>query len=326
MSKKLSIAIPTYNRLSYLKQCIQGLLNQTFQDFSIFVFDNHSDEPIEEELKKFNDKRIYFIGNDKNIGSPGNINRILNYPFQSKYLTIFHDDDLMHSRMLELQTSFLDTNDNIAFIVSKFNRVSGENISHFKEIEENKIEYIIYKNNYEFTKAIMSWTRFAFSSAMYRTKMIGSSRMDFNRFSDTADRAFLAEFSQKGISALINAPMVNYRIHPGQDSKLVKNLYEDGAIETLLFLRENLPNVLNKKDKKLFSKYSLNVLLWTYVNINGGFCDFLRFIKKCRKMNLVQYKYFRYLDLYGLISLVSIVFKNKGIFNKARSAKDLFKN
>ena len=104
----MSIAIPTYNRLNYLKECINSILNQTFQDFSIFVFDNASDQPVEEELKKFNDKRIHFIGNDKNIGNAENTNRIFSYPFQSEYLIIFHDDDLMHPRMLELQTSFLD--------------------------------------------------------------------------------------------------------------------------------------------------------------------------------------------------------------------------
>ena len=65
MSKKLSIAIPSYNRASYLKECIGSILNQTFQDFDIFVFDDASEQPVEQELKKLNDERIHFIGSEK---------------------------------------------------------------------------------------------------------------------------------------------------------------------------------------------------------------------------------------------------------------------
>lgn len=322
MSKKLSIAIPTYNRLPYLKECINSILNQTFQDFSIFVFDNASNEPVEEELKKINNKRINFIGSNKNIGQAENINRILSYPFKSKYLTIFHDDDLMHPRMLELQVSFLDANNDIVFVTSDLNRVFNKNIHNFKSLIDNEIKYVIYKNNYEFTKAIMSWLRCAFDSAMYKTKVIGNSRIEFNRFSDFIDMAFLMEISKKGLCAFIAAPLVNYRIHSGQDSKLAKEKYEDGAIEALYICRENLPAILNKNENKLFCKYSLNFLLRAYAHINNGFLDFVRFIKKCRQKELIKYSYFRYIDMSGIVSMTSIILKNEKIFDAARSFRN----
>ncbi len=325
MSEKLSIAIPTYNRLAYLKECISSILNQTFQDFSIFVFDNASTQPVEEELKKFNDKRIHFIGSDKNVGVEGNGVRILSYPFKSKYLIVFHDDDLMHPRMLELETSFLDRNDDIVFVGSNLNQVSDKNRYNFKKFRNNKIKYITYKNNYEFVKAAMSWLRIACGSTMYRKKIIGNSRANFDRFSDLADRAFFVEISKKGSCAFIDAPLVNYRIHSNQDSQLLKESYEDGALEMLFLYRENLPAVLNKSENKLFSKYSLNAVLYFYAHINGGFLDFLRFMKKCRQKKLVKYRYFRYIDAYGITSLVSIILRNKKIFNIARSFRDFFR-
>src|SRR4030042_4014859 len=131
ISKKLSIAIPTHNRLNYLKECVKSVLNQTFQDFSIFVFDNASEEPIEEELRKFNDERIHFIGNDKNIGPAGNINRALHYPFESEYLIVFHSDDLMHPKMLELEVSLLDRDKDVIFVASDFNGVYEKDIFKF---------------------------------------------------------------------------------------------------------------------------------------------------------------------------------------------------
>jgi len=325
MSKKLSIAIPTYNRLNYLKECINSILNQTFQDFSIFVFDNASDEPVEKELKKMNDKRIHFIGSDKNIGPTGNINRILNYPFKSEYLTIFHDDDVMHPKMLEIQTSFLNKNDDLVFVTSDFNQVSSDNIHRFKNIIEEKIKYNIYKNNYEFTKATMLWLRCAFDSAMYRTKFIGNSTMEHDKFSDFSDLVFLIEISQKGPCAFIKAPLINYRIHSGQDSRLFKKKYEEGAVEVLSFCRKNLPSVLNRIEKKLFSKYSLNFLIRAYAYKNNGFLDFLRFMKKCRQKKIIKYGYFRYIDMRGVVSMISIILKNKKILDIARSIQDFYK-
>lgn len=324
MSKKLSVAIPTYNRLAYLKECINSILNQTLQDFSIFVFDNASQELVAEELKKFNDKRIHFIGSEKNISSAGNINRILNYPFQSEYLIIFHDDDLMHPRMLELETKFLDANKNIGFVVSKFKRVSSQNIGQFRKIEEDKIKYFIYKNSYEFLRAVISWMRFAFDSAMYRREIIGDSRLNFEKFSDKADQVFLLEISKKAPSALIDASLVNYRIHPGQDSKQIKKGYENGIIETLLYIKESLPQLINKEDSNLFSKYVLRILLGSYVDINAGLPDFRRFINKCHQKGVIKYRDFRYFDLYDTIALLSIISKNKTLFIKARSLKDFF--
>lgn len=323
MSKKLSIAIPTYNRSDYLRDCICSILNQTFQDFSIFVFDNGSDGPVEQELKKFNDKRIYFIGSDRKKSQDWNFKRIEKYPFESEFLVVFHDDDTMHPKMLELQTSFLNKNKDFVFAVSGFNRVYSVDILKFQNFNEEKIKQVVYKNNYEFTMATMLWLEYAFDSAMYRTRFYGCA--DFNIFSDFASLASLINVAKNGPGIFIDIPLVNYRIHPGQDWQVLKENYENAAIKTLSFFRENFPAVLNKEDKKLFKKYSLNFLIRTYADINKGFLDFLRFMKKCRQKRLVKYSYFKYIDMRGIVSLISIIFKNKKILDTARFFKDFLK-
>lgn len=325
MSKKLSIAIPTYNRTAYLRECINSILNQTFQDFDIFVFDDASKEPVAEELKKFNDKRIHFIGSEKNVGAEENVNRILRYPFNSEYLTIFDDDDAMHPKMLELQISFLDDNKDVIFVATGFNRVYDNAIYNFSSLDENKIKYVIYKNSdREFIKAVMSWLTFPTSSAMYRLKALKGSKMEPEKFSDFLDVLFLVKISKKGNSALIDIPLVNYRVHAGQYSKLLKKEYEQGAINTVSFFKENSPASFNKKEQRMLRRYSLNFLLRAYADINRGFFDFIRFIKRCRRKNLIKYSDFKYIDIRGFVSIISIVIKNKRIISTARWMKDLF--
>ena len=310
---KVSIAIPTYNRVDYLKECVESILNQTFQDFSVFVFDNASEQPVKEEMEKFGDERIKFIGNDKNIGSAGNINRILEHSFDSEYLIVFHDDDLMHPMMLEIEISLMESQQEAVFLVSNLNRVSDENAKVFSEIEKEKMEPRIYENNSEFAKAIMNWTRFAFDSAVYRIKFINEDRMNFNRFSDLADIAFLAGLSQKGPSIFVDAPLVNYRVHPGQDSKSFKGSYRKGALEALSFLKEILSS-----DRKFFFKHSLNLLLYFYTYINQGWGDFSKYLREARDRNFIKYRNFAHIDLYGLVSLASIIFKSRKVFDIAR--------
>jgi len=72
---KVTIAIPTYDRKEYLKECIKSILNQTFQDFEIIVFDNFSNYNVEEFLKEFNDNRITLLRSDKNVGNVENLLR-----------------------------------------------------------------------------------------------------------------------------------------------------------------------------------------------------------------------------------------------------------
>jgi glycosyltransferase involved in cell wall biosynthesis len=316
MAKKISVAIPTYNRLEYLKECIKSVLGQTFQDFEIFVFDNASEQPVEQELKKFNDTRIHFIGSDKNIGSAQNHNRILQYPFESEYLVIFHDDDAMHPKMLEIEKNFLDKYKKAVFVISDLRYISRENINQFKNIDERKIKATLYQNQVEFVLAVMNWLRYAFSSAMYRVGALGGTLMNFERFSDFADLVFLSELSRKGQSIFLKEKLVNYRVHPLQDSKDLKDNYQQGIIEVIRFYNEILPS----------RRFSINFLLRSYANINKGFADFKRFLKECREKRILRYSDFLLLDERGIISLLSIILKSKKLIENVRWLKNSFQS
>jgi len=326
MSKKLSVAILTYNRAEYLVECVTSMLNQTFQDFDIFIFDDASGQPVEQELTKLNDKRVHFIGSEKHMGAEENMNRILRYPFDSEYLTMFNDDDAMHPKLLELQVSFLENNKDVLFVAAGFNRVYNNDISTFSSVSESNVQYVVYKSKgREFIKAVMSWLTFPTSATMYRLQAIKGSKWEFEQFSDFLDLIFLMKISEKGDSVFIDAPLVNYRIHAGQYSKVPKKEYEQGAINTITFIKESFSESFDKKEQNVLRRYSLNFLLRAYADINRGFFDFLRFIKRCRRENLIAYSDFKYIDMRGAVSIVSIILKNKRIIGISRWMKDLFR-
>ena len=48
--KKLTVIIPTFNKIELLKECLQSLTKQTFKDFETIVIDNGSNDKTAEFL------------------------------------------------------------------------------------------------------------------------------------------------------------------------------------------------------------------------------------------------------------------------------------
>ena len=48
--KKISVIIPVYKAESFLRNCIDSILDQTFKDFEIILVDDGSPDPIGKDL------------------------------------------------------------------------------------------------------------------------------------------------------------------------------------------------------------------------------------------------------------------------------------
>lgn len=98
---KISIIIPVYNAEKYLRQCLDSIFYQTFQDFEcICVNDESTDSSLtilEEYAKE--DKRFKIIS-QKNKGVSAARNTGLNNAF-SQYLTFIDSDDWVTNDYLE---------------------------------------------------------------------------------------------------------------------------------------------------------------------------------------------------------------------------------
>ncbi len=115
---KVSVCIPTYNRASLLRETIQSVLSQTFEEFELIVSDNASNDSTEDVVNSFKDNRIQYIKNERNIGLVGNFNQCLALA-KGEYVTVFHDDDLMLPDNLVVKVRALDLNPGVGFVHSK---------------------------------------------------------------------------------------------------------------------------------------------------------------------------------------------------------------
>lgn len=99
---KYTFLLPVY-KAEYLKKAISSLLAQTYGEFKIIVSDDNSPEDIKEIVGSFNDNRIEYRKNEKNIGGlrlAEHWNLLLDL-CDTKYLIVASDDDVYSDKFLE---------------------------------------------------------------------------------------------------------------------------------------------------------------------------------------------------------------------------------
>jgi len=113
MHPTVSIIVPNYNHQNFLKQRLDSIFNQTFQDFEVLIFDDAStDESLEVlEFYKEHPKVSSYIVNQHNSGSPFKQWRKGMELANGAYIWIAESDDFATNNFLEEQLKCIETSD-----------------------------------------------------------------------------------------------------------------------------------------------------------------------------------------------------------------------
>lgn len=90
---KISIIIPTWNRVEFLCRCIDSILQQSYQNIEIIVVNDCSTDNTAEVIKEKygKNKKVIYIENETNLGPGGSRQKA--YLFSAGEYIIFADDD-----------------------------------------------------------------------------------------------------------------------------------------------------------------------------------------------------------------------------------------
>ena len=102
MEKRFSIIICAYNIEKYIKKAINSVLNQTFDNYEIILFNDGSKDSTLDEMKKFegNDK-IKILSSDVNIGLGAGRNTCMKEAKGEYIIYLDGDDTLFEKTTLE---------------------------------------------------------------------------------------------------------------------------------------------------------------------------------------------------------------------------------
>jgi len=121
----VSVCMPVYNGSAYIAKSIESVLAQTYKDFCLIILDNCSTDGTPDIIRNFKDSRIKYIRNEKNLGLVGNHNRCIDVS-ETKYVNVWHDDDIMMPENLEKKISILEKNNHVGLTFSNVEFIDEE--------------------------------------------------------------------------------------------------------------------------------------------------------------------------------------------------------
>ncbi len=108
---KVSVILPSYNGEKYIKESIQSVIDQSFQDWELIIVNDCSQDKTLEIANSFAEKdgRIIVISNESNRRLPSSLN-IGFARARGTYLTWTSDDNIYKNNALEKMCNYLDAN------------------------------------------------------------------------------------------------------------------------------------------------------------------------------------------------------------------------
>jgi len=217
--KSLSIYILCRNRPDYAKQAIQSVLNQTCQEFVLTVSDNSTNDDVEHMMRdEFVD--IHYIRRVPALDVLGHMNRCID-DTESKYLCLFHDDDVMRPNYVEgMMQCAHDYPDAIAIGCNANIESLGKlgRRTCFRSFRKHElIESPLNLARRYFSRAQSGFA--PFPGYVYNIGLVGSQRLASGggKYSDVT---WLLSLAKKAPIVWVNVPLMIYRLHDSNDSNI----------------------------------------------------------------------------------------------------------
>lgn len=125
---RVSICIPTYRQIDYLRETLYSVKAQDFDDYELIISDDTPDETVQQLVASIGfDDRLHYHRNPVSLGSPENWNAAVRLAKGEYIKLLHHDDRFSHSGVLSTFVRLLDEHPEADFA---FSASSAENILH----------------------------------------------------------------------------------------------------------------------------------------------------------------------------------------------------
>ena len=148
MCPLVSIVLPIYNGEQYMRQSIDSILAQTYDNWELLILDDCSTDKTSIIANEYvvNDARIRYYRNDRNLRLPRNLNKGFSLA-KGEYLTWTSDDNRYMPDAIESMVSVLRENPEIQFVFSDLNIIDEDgNYVTTQHIPANYAEQIVGNN------------------------------------------------------------------------------------------------------------------------------------------------------------------------------------
>ncbi len=131
MSHKISIIVASFNYEEYIKETIESILNQTYQNWEMIVVDDGSQDKSVEVIKSYCEKderiKLFTHPNNENRGLKETIQLALSKA-TGEYVAFCESDDTLREDSLEKRVNILKEYPNITLIFSDVNFFGNKDV------------------------------------------------------------------------------------------------------------------------------------------------------------------------------------------------------
>lgn len=212
MPPKVSVIVPNYNHAPYLKQRLDSIFNQTFQDFEVIILDDCSTDNSKEIIEQYrnNPKVSHIVYNETNSGSPFKQWAKGFNSAKGDYIWIAESDDWADINFLKDLLDLIGTNQNISVAFTNSNKV----YQHNTETNKTDLQTGIVQGDYFIkTQMLFDNTICNASAVIFKKELLKAINNDYQEFKGSGDYLFWIYLCEQGNVAFLNKALNYFRQH-----------------------------------------------------------------------------------------------------------------
>lgn len=250
---KLAVILPAYNAEAYLTECLDSLLNQTFQDFCILAINDASIDNTSKILESYAkiDPRLRVYHFTQNQGEPtaGKLAKdILNY-MNVEYVARMDADDICLPNRFEKQIQYLDNHPEIDVLGSNAVLFNHEQTDKSPVISDLPLLDKDIKAHFSLARGHM-----INPSVMWRHSSIKELGLNYAQTATAPDFHMWIQCALNGKTfANLPEPLLFYRVHSEQESQKRAKLSEAVQYSMELWIHHLFPE-LQSQEVSLLSR------------------------------------------------------------------------
>ena len=217
---KISVCIPTYNRVGLLPFAIDSVRQQTEPDWELIICDDGSADGTAELMSQYSDPRIHYVRHPHNIGKSNNMRSGFEAA-TGKYFIKFDDDDRLTPDFLKRTSAILDKDPTIDFVGTDHWVIDINNVRDDRATQLNSRQWGrsnlppgIVKNLLE---VVFMRQSFQIGATLFRRKTLQELGFMRPNLQNCEDNDLLVRMALAGKKAYyLPELLMEYRFHPEQ--------------------------------------------------------------------------------------------------------------
>ncbi len=215
----ISVIVPNYNHAPYLRQRLDSIFNQTFQDFEVIILDDCSTDYSKEIIEEYRDRPqvSHIVYNETNSG----------FPFkqwakgfdlaQGEYIWIAESDDWAEPFFLEETVASLQANTKVSLAFTNSNWFSED--KSIKNSDIYRENTLINGDFFLKEKMIKQNSICNASGVLFKKEFLCTIPPYYQSFKGCGDWLFWIEFCLRGDVYYISKVLNHFRQHGNSTTK-----------------------------------------------------------------------------------------------------------